>query len=263
MPGTQSPSGVVGAFGLSGPYGRGAKTLPGATGELTGEAPARFRRSGAAHSQPARGDISGSHPGAESSQGAFHGRRRCRGAGESGARIEIRSSASSLSRDIALVPGGPGVGEASTTMAYLSEKGLDVLIRQLKQPVLGICLGMQLMCSWSQEGDTPCLGIFDLPVKRFDIGLKIPHMGWNSLQQVKEPLFAPHLEGQFVYFVHSYYVPVAKETAALAHYGIPFSAALQKDNFFATQFHPEKSGDAGEKILKGFLEIVQTSKPNP
>ncbi|MFN3554591.1 MAG: imidazole glycerol phosphate synthase subunit HisH [Bacteroidales bacterium] len=157
----------------------------------------------------------------------------------------------------------PGVGEASTTMAYLSEKGLDVLIRQLKQPVLGICLGMQLMCSWSQEGDTPCLGIFDLPVKRFDIGLKIPHMGWNSLQQVKEPLFAPHIEGQFVYFVHSYYVPVAKETAALAHYGIPFSAALQKDNFFATQFHPEKSGDAGEKILKGFLEIVQTSKPNP
>lgn len=157
----------------------------------------------------------------------------------------------------------PGVGEASTTMAYLSEKGLDVLIRQLKQPVLGICLGMQLMCSWSQEGDTPCLGIFDLPVKRFDIGLKIPHMGWNSLQQVKEPLFSPHLEGQFVYFVHSYYVPVAKETAALAHYGIPFSAALQKDNFFATQFHPEKSGDEGEKILKGFLEIVQTSKPNP
>jgi glutamine amidotransferase len=147
----------------------------------------------------------------------------------------------------------PGVGEASTTMKHLREKKLDVLIRQLRQPVLGICLGMQLMCRHSEEGDTPCLGIFDLPVQKFQIDLKIPHMGWNSLAKVKSPLFDPEKEGQFVYFVHSYYVPVANETAAISHYQIPFSAALQKDNFFATQFHPEKSGGVGEQILQNFL----------
>ncbi len=149
----------------------------------------------------------------------------------------------------------PGVGEASTTMAYLKNKKLDVLIRELKQPVLGICLGMQLMCSHSEEGDTPCLGIFDLPVKKFLVDLKIPHMGWNSLHETKAPFMENSLEGEFVYFVHSYYVPVANETAALTHYGMPFSAALQKDNFFATQFHPEKSGAEGERILKRFLDI--------
>jgi len=148
----------------------------------------------------------------------------------------------------------PGVGEASTTMEYLGKKNLDLLIRELKQPVLGICLGMQLMCRHSEEGDTPCLGIFDLPVKKFNIDLKIPHMGWNSLAEVKSPLMDAGLEGQFVYFVHSYYVPVAEETAAVSHYGIPFSAALQKYNFYATQFHPEKSGDVGESILKNFLK---------
>lgn len=148
----------------------------------------------------------------------------------------------------------PGVGEASTTMEYLGKKNLDLLIRELKQPVLGICLGMQLMCRHSEEGDTPCLGIFDLPVKKFNIDLKIPHMGWNSLAEVKSPLMDAGLEGQFVYFVHSYYVPVAEETAAVSHYGIPFSAALQKNNFYATQFHPEKSGDVGERILKNFLK---------
>ncbi len=147
----------------------------------------------------------------------------------------------------------PGVGEASTTMNYLKAQKLDVLIRDLKQPVLGICLGMQLMCSHSEEGDTPCLGIFDLPVKKFRTDLKIPHMGWNSLHEVKLPLVDPALEKQFVYFVHSYYVPASSYTAALAYYGIPFSAALQKDNFFATQFHPEKSGSVGEIILKGFI----------
>ena len=147
----------------------------------------------------------------------------------------------------------PGVGEASTTMEYLGKKNLDLLIRELKHPVLGICLGMQLMCRHSEEGDTPCLGIFDLPVKKFDTELKIPHMGWNSLADVKSPLLDKSLEGQYVYFVHSFYVPVAKETAAVSHYGIPFSAALQKNNFFATQFHPEKSGDVGERILKNFL----------
>jgi len=148
----------------------------------------------------------------------------------------------------------PGVGEASTTMEYLGKKNLDLLIRELKQPVLGICLGMQLMCRHSEEGDTNCLGIFDLPVNKFDTELKIPHMGWNSLQDVKSPLLDKSLEGQYVYFVHSYYVPVAEETAAVSHYGIPFSAALQKNNFYATQFHPEKSGDVGEQILKNFLK---------
>ncbi len=147
----------------------------------------------------------------------------------------------------------PGVGEASTTMDYLGKKNLDLLIGGLKQPVLGICLGMQLMCRHSEEGDTTCLGIFDLPVKKFDTELKIPHMGWNSLADVKPPLMDASLEGQFVYFVHSYYVPVAEETAAVSHYGIPFSAALQKNNFYATQFHPEKSGSVGESILKNFL----------
>ena len=149
----------------------------------------------------------------------------------------------------------PGVGEASTTMDYLKSKNLDLLIRELKQPVLGICLGMQLMCKYSEEGDTPCLGIFDLPVKKFAVDLKIPHMGWNSLEQVKTPLFDKTHDGQYVYFVHSYYVPVAEESAAITQYGIPFSAALQKGNFFATQFHPEKSGSIGEKILRNFLKI--------
>ncbi|TVQ19389.1 MAG: imidazole glycerol phosphate synthase subunit HisH [Bacteroidetes bacterium] len=147
----------------------------------------------------------------------------------------------------------PGVGEASTTMAYLKNKKLDILIRELKQPVLGICLGMQLMCNHSEEGDTPCLGIFDLPVTKFLVDLKIPHMGWNSLHETKAPLLDSTMDGEYVYFVHSYYVPVAKETAAVTHYGIPFSAALQKNNFFATQFHPEKSGGVGERILKRFI----------
>jgi glutamine amidotransferase len=148
----------------------------------------------------------------------------------------------------------PGVGEASTTMNYLKERKLDSLICALKQPVLGICLGMQLMCKHSEEGDTPCLGIFDLPVKKFDVPHKIPHMGWNSLHNVKLPLFSSTSESEFVYFVHSYYIPVADSTIATSYYGIPFSAALAKNNFYATQFHPEKSGTIGEGILKGFLE---------
>ncbi len=149
----------------------------------------------------------------------------------------------------------PGVGEASTTMAYLKSKNLDLLIRELKQPVLGICLGMQLMCSYSEEGDTLCLGIFDQPVKRFAGDLKIPHMGWNSLAETRKPLLADLPEHSFVYFVHSYYVPACRDAAAITYYGIPFSAALQKDNFFATQFHPEKSGDTGAQILKNFLSL--------
>jgi glutamine amidotransferase len=155
----------------------------------------------------------------------------------------------------------PGVGEASTTMAYLKKEGLDQLIPSLTQPVLGICLGMQLMCSHSEEGDTPCLGIFDEKVKKFIAPeqktekFKIPHMGWNQLINPKEPLFTKELENEFVYFVHSYYVATGPDTAAESHYIHPFSAALRKNNFFATQFHPEKSSKAGEQILKNFLEM--------
>lgn len=152
----------------------------------------------------------------------------------------------------------PGVGEAGTTMKYLHENGLDTLIRNLKQPVLGICLGMQLMCKHSEEADTDCLGIFDTGVKRFIPERhedKIPHMGWNTIQDVKLPLFDPSLENQYVYFVHSYYVPLNIYTTAVTDYVLPFSAALHKDNFYATQFHPEKSGSVGEQILTNFLKL--------
>jgi glutamine amidotransferase len=150
----------------------------------------------------------------------------------------------------------PGVGEAAGTMAYLKERGLDKLLRELSCPVLGICLGQQLMCSWSEEGDTACIGIFDEPVKRFPSGgLKVPHMGWNSLEKVQGKIIPKELEGSYVYFVHSYYVPVGENTAAEATYMLPFSAAMQKDNYYATQFHPEKSGDPGELILRQFLKL--------
>jgi len=149
----------------------------------------------------------------------------------------------------------PGVGEAHNTMNYLRERGLNGLIASLKQPVLGICLGLQLMCKWSEEGNTDCIGIFNEPVRRFPEGQKIPHMGWNSLESVKGSLFGKELSGKYVYFVHSYYVPVCEETVAISQYIVPFSAALQKDNFYATQFHPEKSGDAGHRILKKFLAL--------
>lgn len=150
----------------------------------------------------------------------------------------------------------PGVGEAAGTMAYLKERELDKLLKQLSNPVLGICLGQQLMCSWSEEGDTPCIGIFDQEVRRFPSGrLKVPHMGWNSLDRVNGELIPKELVGSYVYFVHSYHVPVCKDTAAETTYILPFSAAMQKDNFYATQFHPEKSGDPGELILKQFLKL--------
>lgn len=152
----------------------------------------------------------------------------------------------------------PGVGEAFTTMAYLQGHGLDQVILGLRQPVLGICLGMQLMCERSEEGDADCLGIFPTTVKRFIPTRhedKVPHMGWNTLENVQAPLFNAQTEGAFVYFVHSYYVPLNPYTAATTHYIHPFSAALHKDNFYATQFHPEKSGSIGETILRNFLEI--------
>ena len=150
----------------------------------------------------------------------------------------------------------PGVGEARSTMQYLKERELDKLLKELSCPVLGICLGQQLMCSWSEEGDTTCIGIFDQPVRHFPAdGLKVPHMGWNSLEKVHGGLIPEELEGSYVYFVHSYYVPVSEDTIAESHYMLPFSAAMQRDNFYATQFHPEKSGDPGELILKQFLKL--------
>jgi len=149
----------------------------------------------------------------------------------------------------------PGVGEASTTMVYLRNKKLDVLIKSLKQPVLGICLGLQLMCENSEEGKTECLGIFEEKVKLFEPKLKVPHMGWNTLNKIKSKLFSAELENQYVYFVHSYYAETGPDTIAVTDYIIPFSAALHKNNFYATQFHPEKSGEVGAKILKNFVEL--------
>lgn len=152
----------------------------------------------------------------------------------------------------------PGQGEARSTMAYLREHHLDDLIRDLKQPVLGICIGQQLMCRHSEEGDTDCLGIFDAEVKKFQPMRhedKVPHMGWNTLEQVSGPLFKHINNDEFVYFVHSYYVPVTPYTTATTNYIVPFSASLHKDNFYATQFHPEKSGSVGERILQNFIDL--------
>jgi glutamine amidotransferase len=150
----------------------------------------------------------------------------------------------------------PGVGEASTSMSYLKEKKLDSVIRGLTQPVLGICLGMQLMCKHSEENDTECLGIFDERVKKFvpTNDLKVPHMGWNQLH-LSEDWLDRALEGENAYFVHSYYVPVNRYTSAVTEYIHPFSAAMHRDNFYAVQFHPEKSARAGELVLKSFLKL--------
>lgn len=149
----------------------------------------------------------------------------------------------------------PGVGEANTTMNFLRERGLDEVIRSLTQPVLGICLGMQLLCEYSEENDTQCLGIIPQRVVRFQpkAGEKVPHMGWNSIRNTGHGIFTPDLEGEYVYFVHSYYVEQGPYTTALTDYILPFSSGVQKDNFFATQFHPEKSGAVGERILRNFL----------
>ena len=152
----------------------------------------------------------------------------------------------------------PGVGEAETTMNFLNAGGMGRLIKELRQPVLGICLGMQLMCRHSEEGDVDCLGIFDVGVKRF-VSLKhedkVPHMGWNTISQTHSDLFRGFTKEEFVYFVHSFYVPVNDCTAAVTDYILPVSAALHKDNYYATQFHPEKSGSVGERILQNFLDL--------
>jgi len=151
----------------------------------------------------------------------------------------------------------PGVGEASSTMKELKASGLDKAIINLKQPVLGICLGLQLMCKHSEEGNVDCLGIFDLKVKKFAAHdeLKVPHVGWDNIQNLKGPLFKGVKEDSFVYYVHSFYAELGKETAATTNYINPFSASLVKDNFYAVQFHPEKSGAVGEAIIKNFIEL--------
>lgn len=151
----------------------------------------------------------------------------------------------------------PGVGEANSAMKYLRKKGLHEIIPNLKQPVLGICLGMQLLCKYSEENDTPCLGIFDLYVKKFNkhIGIKVPHIGWSTLFNQKGELFENINNKNFQYFVHSYYVPTCLYTIASAEYKCTFSAALQKYNFYATQFHPEKSSFEGQKILLNFIKL--------
>ena len=152
----------------------------------------------------------------------------------------------------------PGVGEASSAMRYLQERKLDLLIRELTQPVLGICLGMQLMCRYSEENATECLGIFDEDVKLFkatDQGFKIPQIGWNTVYDLKTPLFKDIPEQTYCYFVHSYYASLGTHTIGTTNYIKPYSSALHKNNFYGVQFHPEKSANAGEQILQNFLHL--------
>lgn len=149
----------------------------------------------------------------------------------------------------------PGVGEASSAMRKLKASGLDKVIPSLKQPVLGICLGMQLLCNSSEEGNTIGLGVFDVAVIRFSKDVKVPQIGWNQIANLKSDLFKNIAENEFMYLVHSYYAPLCKEAIATSEYGIQYTSALQKDNFYGVQFHPEKSSSAGEQILKNFLEL--------
>jgi glutamine amidotransferase len=150
----------------------------------------------------------------------------------------------------------PGVGEAGSAMNYLRERNLDRLILSLKQPVLGICLGLQLLCSYSEEAGTRCLGIFDVTVKRFPAGAMVPHMGWNDFVSLNDdPLLKGVMNKDDVYYVHSFYAGMNRFTTAVCNYGLLFSAAMRKDNFFATQFHPEKSAATGAMILKNFIEL--------
>ena len=150
----------------------------------------------------------------------------------------------------------PGVGEAQSAMAEIRKFGLDEVIPNLKQPVLGICLGMQLMCRYSEENDTDCLGIFPVDVLKFQVDYKIPHIGWNQIFGLKSHLLDQVQEKSYVYYVHSYYVPDNEFSIASTDYGLLYSGAIRKDNFYACQFHPEKSGDAGEQILRNFIKAI-------
>jgi glutamine amidotransferase len=152
----------------------------------------------------------------------------------------------------------PGQGEARSAMSYLKERRLDEVIRNLRQPVLGICVGQQLLCRHSEEGDVNCIGVFDVEVKRFQPQRhedKVPAMGWNAVNDLKSELYRGFFDNPYVYFVHSYYVPLCEHTIATADYILPYSASLHKNNFYTRQFHPEKSGKVGEQILKNFLEL--------
>ena len=149
----------------------------------------------------------------------------------------------------------PGVGEASTAMDYLKQKGLDQIITHLTQPFLGICLGLQLMCAHSEENDTECLGVFDNQIKKFPPKDKVPHMGWNTISNLSNGLFKGIENGSYVYFVHSFYAELSDTMIAQTEYILPFASALQKDNYYAVQFHPEKSGKVGAQILRNFLDL--------
>lgn len=149
----------------------------------------------------------------------------------------------------------PGVGEASSAMNMLKKSKLNLLIPELKQPVLGICLGMQLLCNFTEEGNTQGLGVFNVSVKRFSDALKVPEMGWNSITDLKSPLFKNSNEQDYMYLVHSYFAEVCNQTIAKTNYGLTYSSALQNKNFYGVQFHPEKSSTAGEQILKNFIEL--------
>jgi glutamine amidotransferase len=167
---------------------------------------------------------------------------------------------STLTSDIELIRNAPkvifpGVGEAYSAMEALQSLGLDKLIPELKQPFLGICLGMQLMCEWSEERNTKALGVFPVKVERFKVDLKVPQIGWNQIKDLKTELFQGINELSNMYFVHSYYVPENEYSIAKCEYAINFSAAIQKDNFYACQFHPEKSGNIGQQILQNFLKL--------
>ncbi len=165
-----------------------------------------------------------------------------------------------LSNDVAEIKNAdkvifPGVGEASSAMKMLKSTGLDTLIPTLQQPVLGICLGMQLMCKHTEEGDTTGLGIFDIEIKRFENIVKVPQIGWNQITNLKSKLFDGVAEGAYMYLVHSYYAPLDEQAVAVTDYGVKYATALQKNNFYGVQFHPEKSSTDGEIILKNFLEL--------
>lgn len=151
----------------------------------------------------------------------------------------------------------PGVGEASSAMQYLKEKNLDKVIVNLKQPVLGICLGMQLMCQYSEEGNTNCLGIFDNQIKLFTGNIKVPQIGWNTIYDLKTNLYKGIKENEYMYLVNSYYAEVSEHTIAKTNYGLEYSSSLQKNNFYGVQFHPEKSSDAGQQLLENFIRSAK------